>query len=94
MRIRVYLTFLIPRLQISKFNKKLYSKSKLLPVANKINQCRYKSSLNDFYLFLSRKFKFGRTSNVNHRVFLFLLTFVVIVGFFPVFVFTLAMFQS
>ena len=47
MKIHVYLAFLIARLQISKFNKKLHRQSKLLPVANKFNKIRYKSSFND-----------------------------------------------
>ena len=47
MKIRVYLAFLIARLQISKFNKKPYCQSKLLPVTNKFNKSRYKPSFND-----------------------------------------------
>ena len=47
MKICVYLAFLIARLQISKFNKKLYRQSKLLPVANKFNKIRHTPSLND-----------------------------------------------
>ena len=53
MKICVHIAFLIARLQISKFNKKLYCQSKLLPVANKFNKSRYKSSLSDgAFLFL------------------------------------------
>ena len=48
-----------------KSNNKLCCQPKLLPVANKINKSRHKSSLND-------------------RVFSFLLTFLVFVGFFHV----------
>ena len=47
MKIRVYLAFLIARLQILKFNKKPCRRSKLLFVANKFNESRYKSSFND-----------------------------------------------
>ena len=56
MKIRVYLAFSIARLQISKFIKKLYRQSKLLLVASKLSESRYKSSLND------RAFSFLLTS--------------------------------
>ena len=70
-KIRVYIAFLIARLQISKFSKKLYRQSKLLLVANKFNKSRYKSSLNDcafsfpltflFFLLLLVSFPFRLT---------------------------------
>ena len=40
MKIRIYLAVLIARLEISKFIKKLYRQSKLLPVADKFNESR------------------------------------------------------
>ena len=69
MKIRVYGAFLITRPQISKFNKKLYRQSKLLPAANKFNKSRYKSSFNDcafsflltFLVFLLVSFPFCLT---------------------------------
>ena len=67
MKIRVYLAFLIARLQMSEFNKKLYRQSKLLPV----NKSRDKSSLNDcavsflltFLGFFRISFDIGDVSN-------------------------------
>ena len=47
MKVRVYLAFLIAKLQISRFNMKLYRQCKLLFVANKFDKSRYESSLND-----------------------------------------------
>ena len=38
MKIRIYLAFLIARLQMLMFNKKLYRQCKLLPVANKFKE--------------------------------------------------------
>ena len=57
MKIRVYHAFLIARLQISKFNKKLYRQSKLLPVANKFS---------NYYLLTGCK---GRTRKYKPKVF-------------------------
>ena len=86
MKIRVYHAFLITKLQISKFNKKLYRQSNLLPVANKFNKSRCKSSFNDcafsclftflvFFLgFFPISFDIGDVSSqlVNARVILFI----------------------